>query len=209
MALSNNRGAWVSLSSTTINVYDSLVSSSAHSGGITAGGNVVAQILQNEFYTLIPNSSSYITSYEIIIQNPSKVVIRGYIETSPGIGYSPYSWVSQQEPYHYYNSNGTSLVSSTVENIGGINHRVFTVYGSTRQVRDSAGTVRATVGVGTLIACRDSTTGVTYGDHMLFYLKKVSSNWVDIIPSGLGSSTYGFVDMGMAIGVFPATRQIR
>jgi hypothetical protein len=179
-----------------------------HVGGSTPGGNVVAEILQNEFYTLIPNSSFYITSYEIIIKNPNNKVIHGYIETSPGYTFPNYSWVAQQEPYHYYNSNGTTLVASASENIGGITHRIFTVYGSARPYRDSSGASKGTIAVGTKLAARDSTTGVTYGDHMLFYKKKVGTGaWTDVVSSG--SSTYGFVDLGMAAGVFPATCQIR
>jgi hypothetical protein len=186
-----------------------MVSSPAHTGGYTVGGTVVAQIMPDEFYTLIPNDSAYITSFEVIVQNPSKVVIHGYIETSPGTTLGNYAWAASQEPYHYYNSNGTSLVSSTVQNISGVNYRIFTVYGSTRTVRDSSGVVKTTVGVGTKLAALDSTTGVTYGDHMLFYLKQVGGvGACQTLVSG-GSSTYGFVDMGMAIGVFPTTRQIR
>lgn len=53
MALSNTRCAWVNRSSTTFPVYDDLVHSSIHTGGVTAGGNIIGHIYPNEFYTLI------------------------------------------------------------------------------------------------------------------------------------------------------------
>jgi hypothetical protein len=208
MSLSNSRAAFVSLSTARIPVYDGWKQSSVHVGGTTPGGNVVAEILKDEFYTLIPNPTANLTSYTIIIQNPSKQIIRGNIETSPGYTLPNHAWVAQQHPYHFYNSNGTTLVASATEVIGGVTHRIFTVHGSARNYRDSGGTIRGTIPVGAKLAARDSTTGVTYGDHMLFYKKKIGTGaWQDVVSGG--SSTYGFVDLGMAVGAFPASRQIR
>lgn len=208
MALSNSRCAWVNKSTSNIPVYDGWQASSAHVGGQTVGGNKIGEIYPNEFYTLIPNPTPNFTSYIIIFQDPNKVERKGNIETSYGTTLGNYAWVSGQEPYHYFNSNGTTLVASATETISGTTYRIFTVYGTARNYKDSGGTDRGTLAVGTKLATLESTTGVTYGGYMLFYKKKVGTGaWTDLVSGG--SSTYGFVDLGLNIGSFPNNRTIR
>jgi hypothetical protein len=209
MAFSNSRVAWVNRSSSNIPVYEKTVSSQAHTGGITAGGAQIGTIYPNEFYTLIPNPENppftvnYITSYQIIFRDGSGVQKTGYIETSPGYTLGEYGWVSSQEPYHYFNSNGSSLVSSATESISGVTYRIFTVQKAVTY-RNSAGTSQGTLAVGTKLATDQSTTGQTYGGYMLFKKKKVGSGaWQDLVSGG-----YGFVDLGLSQGSMPNNRAI-
>lgn len=127
-----SRQALVNRSGTQIPVYEKTVRSGAHTGSLTAGGAQIGVIYPNEFYTIIPDESPYITCYRIIFQNPNGTQAEGYIETSPGYTLPDYAWAQYQEPYHYYNSNGSTLVSAAREMIGGTSYYIFTVYGSAR-----------------------------------------------------------------------------
>jgi hypothetical protein len=209
MAFSNSRVAWVNRSTSNIPVYEKTVSSGAHTGGVTAGGTQIGTIYPNECYTLIPNPENppftvnYVTCYQIIFRDGNGVEKKGYIETSPGYTLGEYGWVSSQEPYHYFNSNGSSLVNSATENIGGVTYRIFTVQKAVTY-RNSSGASQGTLAVGTKLATDQSTTGQTYGGYMLFKKKKVGSgSWQDLI-----GSTYGFVDLGLSQGSMPNGRAI-
>lgn len=210
MAFENQRAAWVNRSSTQIPVYEKLVPSKGHVGGITAGGAQIGKISSNEFYTLIPNPENppftynYMTSYQIIFRHGNSTEKKGYIETQPsGITYPLAAWVSSQEPYHYFNSNGSSLVSSAAESISGTTYRIFTVK-KVVTYRNRAGTSQGTLAVGTKLATMQSTTGQTYGGYMLFSKKKIGTgSWQDLVSGG-----YGFVDLGLSKGSEPVTRAI-
>ena len=210
MAFSNSRVAWVNRSNTQIPVYEKTVSSQGHVGGVTAGGTQIGKIFPNEFYTLIPNPENppftynNVTSYQIIFRDGNGAEKRGYIETQPnGITNPMAAWLSSQEPYHYFNSNGSSLVSSATESIGGTTYRIFTVKKAVTY-RNSAGTSQGTLAVGTKLATAQSTTGQSYGGYMVFSKKKVGTgNWQDLVSGG-----YGFVDLGLSQGSEPATRAI-
>jgi len=209
MALDNQRVAWVNCSNTQIPVYGSLVKSMGHVGGQTPGGTQVGAIFKNEFYTLIPQPTSIqspnkLTWFEIIFRNGSGVERRGYIETNPGGVSNPTaSWVNSQEPYHYLNSNGSSLVNSASETIGGVSYRIFTVKKAITY-RNSSGASQGTLAVGTKLATRQSGTGSAYGGHMLFTKKKVGTgSWQDVASGGAG-----YVNLGLSLGSEPATRAI-
>lgn len=210
MAFSNSRVAWINRSSSKIPVYEKTVSSQAHTGGVTAGGTQIGTIYQNEFYTLVPNPENppftvnYITSYQIIFRDGNGAQKTGYIETQPnGVSNPMAPWYNSQEPYHYFNSDGSSLVSSATETIGGTSYRIFTVKKAVTY-RNSAGTSQGTLAVGTKLATTQSTTGQTYGGYMLFSKKKVGSGaWQDLASGG-----YGFVDLGLSQGSMPNTRAI-
>ena len=212
MAFENQRVAWVNRSSTNIPVYNSLVSSGAHVGGVTAGGGSAGAIYPNEFYTLVPNpenppfSYNNVTSYKIIFRNGSGNQTVGYIETNPGGYTNPMAaWLSSQEPYHYFNSNGSTLVSSASETISGSTYRIFTVNKAVTY-RNSAGVSQGTLAVGTKLATNQSTTGETYGGYMVFHKKKVGTgSWQNLVSG----SDYGFVDLGLSQGSEAATRAIR
>lgn len=212
MAYFPSRQALVNRSGSNIPVYEKIVRNGAFTGGITAGGERIGTIYPNEFYTIIPDPDSmYITSYEIVFQDPNGNETHGFIETSEG--YSPgvhtsYAWADYQEPYHYYNSNGSTLVSSTIETIDDTSYRVFTVNGSARKYykptdyKNSVGTLP----VGTKLATRESTTGQHLQGCMLFAKKKLpGGSWQNLIAGG----TYGFVDLGLSVGSFPSNRPIR
>lgn len=204
--LENARYAVVNLSTTQIPVYSSLVESQAHVGGKTAGGTVVGKIYKNEFYTLIPNDSMYITSFKIYFRDGNGNCRYGYIETSPGYTLDDYAWKAQQHPYHYYNSSGSALTASEQSvPINGIVHRVFTV---ARDVtyRAPNGTVLGTISAGMELLTRASTTGVTYPGYMIFYYKgnpgsahtKMNANY-----------DYAFVDLDLKNGSMPNNRAIK
>lgn len=201
----NWRQALVNRSGTRIPVYEKLVSAEGYTGGITAGGTKIGEIYPGEFYTIIPNESQYITSYEIVFQNPNGVQTKGYIETARISTYPAYEWGEYQEPYHQYNSNGTSLVAAAREVISGTNYYIFTVHGSARPYRNRAGVLLGNLPVGTKLATTCSTTGQTYGGYMLFDKKKLpNGSWQDLTSNG-----YGFVDLGLNVGSFPSNRPIR
>lgn len=208
MYLTNTRHAIVNRSSSQISVYEKLVSSGAHTGGVTAGGTRIGIIYPNEFYTLIPNPDNppaqinYITSYKIVFRNGNGVQRTGYIETSPGYTLGAYAWAKNQEPFHYYNSNGSALVASTTETIGGSTFRIFTVKKAVTY-RNPSGTSQGTLAVGTKLATNQSTTGQTYNGYMYFAKKKTGSTWTDLCSSG-----YGFVDLGLSQGAMPSDRAI-
>lgn len=204
MALENSRYAVVNRSSSRIAVYGSLISSGGHVGGLTAGGTKVGEIYPNEFYTVVPNSSPYITSFKIIFRNGNGNQTTGYIETNPDGYTNPMaSWYNSQEPYHYYNSNGSSLDGSAKETINSTTYRIFTVKKAVTY-RNSGGTSQGTLAVGTKLATTQSTTGQSYSGYMLFSKKKVGTgSWQDLTSGG-----YGFVDLGLGLGSEPSTRAI-
>lgn len=206
MGIYNTRYAAVNLSSTTINVYETLVRSERHTGSVTAGGAVIGKIYPNEFYIVTPNESPYWTHFRIFFRDASGQGRYGYIETSPGVTLDDYSWNAYQYPYHYYNTSGNGLVESekTVP-INGVVHRVFT---AARNVayRSPNGDPLGTIPAGTQLACQSSTTGQTYTDYMVFYYKKNSGgSWTKMNAT----VDYAFVDLDIENGSMPYNRAIR
>ena len=204
MALENGRYAVVNLSSTKIPVYEKLVHGEIHTGGVTAGGKVIGHIHPNELYAIIPNDSYYITSFKICFLDGNNKTRYGYIESSLGITLGDYAWKAKQEPYHFYNSNGSKLVSSTKTTIAGNTYRVFTVKKTAKCV-DPNGDGLPNISPGTQLACKSSTTGKTYPGYMVFYYKRSSKNspWVKI-----GSNDYAFVNLFSAFTTMPNNRAI-
>lgn len=86
-----SRQALVNRSSTKIPVYAKTVRSEVHTGALTAGGEQIGTIYPNEFYTIIPQDSPYITCYRIVFRTPGGVQAEGYIETSPGLTLGDYA----------------------------------------------------------------------------------------------------------------------
>lgn len=206
LAYFSSRQALVNRSSTTFPVYEKTVHSDGHTGGLTAGGAQIGVIYPNEFYTIIPQDSPYITCYRIIFQNPNGLQAEGYIETSPGLTLGDYAWAQYQEPYHYYNSDGSALVKAARESIGGTSYYIFTVYGSPRNYLNPAGKDLGVLSIGTKLATTCSTTGKTFGGYMLFAKKKPpGGSWQNLVAGG----THGFVNLGLASGSFPSNRHIR
>ena len=202
--IENYRVAYVNRSSTNIPVYEKFVQNSLFNQNVTAGGAQIGTITPNEFYTLIPNSSFYQTSWQIVFRH-NGVKLNGFIESSKGITLGNQPWAATQEPYHYYNSNGTTLVNSATETISGTTYRIFTVNKAV-SYRNPNGTSQGSLAVGTKLATYESTTGQTYPDHMLFRLKKTSGgSWANLVSGG----TYGFVDLGFTLGSSPSARAIR
>ncbi len=212
MSLSNRRYAIVNRSDESIPVYEKLVSSEGHYGSITVGGEQIGEIPPGGFYTLIPNPEnppftvSNLTSFEIIFLDYNGKVSHGFIETSPATTYPDYAWHAYQEPYHYYNSDGSGLVASKKETIDGKTYRVFTVCNKSPMYRSPSGKVQGYLAIGTKLATLESTSGVTYGDHMAFYRKKTSGGSWQPLVSG---ADYGFVDLFMTEGVTPDVRCIQ
>lgn len=204
MSIENVRYAVVNRSSYYIPVYSSLVESQIHTGGKTAGGTRIGRIYPKEFYTIIPNASYYVTSFKIWFRDGDGVVRYGYIETSEGDTLDDYPWLSAQEPFHYYNSNGSNLVAAETATISGNTYRVFTVKNHPAKTKKSNGEDGPILPVGTKIATNCSTTGSSYHGHMLFRKMKSGSSWVNI-----GSESYVFVDLGMSYGTMPDSRNIR
>lgn len=202
MALTNSRIAYMNRSSTNIPVYSSLVHSMAHTGGVTVGGNELGKIYPDECYTVIPNDSYYITSFEIIFRDKNGNEARGFIETSPGFSLDDYGWVRYQEPYHYYNSNGTKLISAQTTTLDGKTQYLFTVKKAV-SYRNRSGTNQGTLAVGTQLATDTSATGQTYGSHMVFNKKNTGSGWVNLCSDG-----YGFVNLGFSVGSKATNRAI-
>ncbi len=207
MAITNTNHALVNRSNTYIPIYNKLVQSQAHTGNVTAGGDLIGRVYPNEFYVVLKNSSSNVTSFKILFRDGDGKQMAGYIETSPGVTMDDYAWVKYQEPYHYYNSNGSALVSAAKETIDGKSYRVFTVVGSSRNCKDRDGNNVYMLPEGTRLATSASTTGQSHMSYMIFYKKilPTQASWNDLIP-GEG---YGFVDLGISIGTMPDSRPIR
>lgn len=206
LAYFGSRCALVNRSGTTIPIYEKIVRNGCFTGGVTVGGAQIGVIYPNEFYTIIPDESPYITSYQIVFQNPSGEQAKGYIETSYGYTLGDYAWAQYQEPYHYYNSNGSTLVPAARESIGGTSYYIFTVHGSPRNYVNPAGKDLGVLSIGTKLATTCSTTGKTFGGYMLFAKKKPpGGSWQNLVAGG----TYGFVNLGLASGSFPSNRHIR
>lgn len=202
--IENYRAAYVNRSSTSIPVYEKFVANPLYTGNTSAGGSQIGTIDPGEFYTLIPNSSFYQTSWKIVFRQAG-VKLTGVIESSKGYTLGNHPWAATQEAYHYYNSNGSSLVSSATETINGTSYRIFTVNKAVTY-RNPSGTSLGTLAVGTKLATNESTTGQTYSDYMLFRMKKPSGgSWANLVSGG----TYGFVDLGFLLGSTPSARAIR
>ncbi len=206
MGIQNTRYAAVNLSSITFNVYETLVRSQIHVGGVTVGGEIVGKIYPNEFYIVIPNDSPYVTSFRIYFRDGNGQGRFGYIETSHGTTLDDYAWNAHQHPYHYYNTSGNGLVESeqTVPINGNI-HRVFKV---ARDVtyRAPNGNLLGTISAGMELACRSSSTGQSYTDHMIFYYKRTPpGTWTKMHAT----VDYAFVDLDIENGSMPYNRAIR
>lgn len=193
MALEDTRTAFVNRSSTSIPVYSTLVHSSYHTGGVTPGGTELGKIYPDECYTVVPHGTNC-TYHEIIFRDKAGDEATGYIETSSGYTMGQYDWVEYQEPYHYYNSNGSTLVNAKTATINGKKQYVFTVKKSV-SYRNPQGVSQGKLSVGTQLATNSSTTGERYGSHMVFNYKNTGSGWRDLCSGG-----YGFVDLGFDLG---------
>lgn len=134
---------------------------------------------------------------------------KGYIERLPqGYTWPEAGWVAYQEPFHFYNSNGSTLSASQTLTLRGVTYRVFTVKKSV-EYRKPSGALISSLPVGTLLLTTQSTTGNTYAGHMIFNKWKSASggvsagSWFDLCDDG-----YAFVDLGLAQGSEPSTRAI-
>ncbi len=194
-----SRCAYVNRSGKTITVYKTAVND--------AGSGVVGYIKPGDFY-IVPNFSevNYPVSHGVWIHGSGGSIIKGVIITYPG-GYAA-DWLSYQEPYHYYNSNGSSLSTAAKETINGTRYTIFTVAKAARTYRKSGGSLMPdTLPIGTKLAVNSQTTiGQSYPEYMLFNKKKLpGGSWQDLIPN----EGYGFVDLGLRVGCTPSTRPIR
>lgn len=203
MALSQSRIAFVNRSSTNIPVYDGTVQSQVHAGGSTAGGNLIGHIYPDECYTVIPDNPNC-SLYRIIFRDMYGDEAIGFIESSPGYTLGDHAWVEYQEPYHYYNSNGSSLISASTETIYGDLQYIFTVKKEV-SYRNRNGANMGTLPVGTKLATDTSYTGQTYGSHMVFNMKNEGNGWVALCDDSYG---YGFVDLGFNVGSKATNRAI-
>ena len=197
--------AWVNTSGYTIPVY-SRCDIVRPGGSYGAGGEQIGTLYPNEFYCTAPRDTSAqnVDYAKIYFRNSSGNMQLGYIEPQPnGIatGYEP--WYSNQSHYVNYNSNGSSLVYSSSENICGIDYRIFTVKKKV-EVRYPSGAFWTNLEVGTKLATYESTTGVNYHGHMVFHKYKSpnSNSWYSLCGN------YGFVDLGLSIGSEPNSRAI-
>ena len=128
------------------------------------------------------------------------------IETSPGSTLGYYSWRDSQEPYHYFNSNGSTLVNPpATQSINGIRYNIFTVKKSgCRAVTTGNSLVNSSLPIGTLLATNECTVGATNDTYMYFnYYKIPGMSWASISPSA-----GGFVDLQLVKGNMPTDRAI-
>jgi peptidoglycan hydrolase-like protein with peptidoglycan-binding domain len=176
LSFGNNGIVYVNRSGTNIPVYETLVSDGIHVAGITAGGAIIGYIPSDGFYSSSPHSDSpYITSFGVITGDDNGNVIRGYIETSQGVTLGDYPWLSTQEAFYEYNSNGSILLNSlpTAENIHGESYRIFTAK-KYLDCRTLEGDILPRIRPGTKLATRSSVSGEVRPFLMKFSFKKVS-----------------------------------
>lgn len=83
----------------------------------------------------------------------------------------------------------------------------FTIKSSVTAI-NSTGSQSITLPVGYQVATDQSTIGVNNPNRMLFKYYRTSSNgtWKEFFPNN--TKTYGFVDLGFAIGSMPKTRPV-
>jgi len=206
MAYFQYRQALVNRSGTTIPVYEKTVRSSYHAASITAGGAQIGEIKPNDFYVLLPNDVSSVTCYRVIFRNYNGKQAAGYIETCPAYTYDDYAWAKYQEPFQYYNSNGSTLVKAAQSTIDGKTYYTFTITGASLNYLNPDGKSQGYLPAGTRLATTSSTVGQTYEGYMVFYKKKFPQRaWQNLITGG----TYGFVNLGLANGASPSNRPIR
>lgn len=205
MAIENVNCIYVNNSNSYIPVYSSLVESQIHVGGHTAGGTQIGKIYPKEFYTLIANSSHYTTNFKIVFRNSSGQKATGYIETSKGYTLDYYGWVNRQDPYHFLNSNGSTLVNATTVNIPGASGNPYYVFTVKKKVAciDPNGHALDSLSVGTKIATNSSTPGESNKHYMCFDYIKKNGTWTK-----LAGSSHGFVNVGYHIGTMPSDRAI-
>ncbi len=201
-----SRGAYVNMSGYSIDVYDSLVQSSIHAGGRTAGGTKIGTIYQFEYYIVLTNKTDYTTYYEILFRNSNGGTSSGYIEICKGETLGDKPWASLQEPYMYYNSNGGSLVKSSAQTIDGLSGcRIFTVQHSDIYYCDpDTREILGYLSKGTKIATRSSAVGNTYHWCMLFNKIQVNGTWKNLVSG----KDHGFVFLGLPFGSMPSNRAI-
>lgn len=207
MALVQANCAWINRSGSIIPVYGSLGSYVGHYG---AGGEQIGSIYPNEMFTTQMGASYSQPYYTIRFRNRNGATATGYIETLPnGYTHDEAPWVPYQEPYHYYNSNGSALVSSASVTTGGKTYRKFTLTKSLRCI-DRNGANAKYLPAGTLLLTDESTVGQSNPSYMIF--KKCNTSgvdngvWSDLYNDSYG---YGFVDLGFVHGSEPSTRPIR
>jgi hypothetical protein len=208
MSLTNSRNAWVNRSNTTIPVWGSLVPSpnGIHPGGLTAGGVQLGAINPNDFYTTVPHGTQA-TYREVRFRSNLGHNQPAYIETHPGTGMgNTFAWVASQEPYHRWNSNGSTLVTAPVLAISGGNFYQFIVTGGESYIVNSAAVNQGTLPIGTQIATDRATVGQTLPNFMYFRYIRRNGVWEDFFNSG---DRHAFVDLGIANGVSPSTRRLR
>ena len=203
----------INRSSTDIPVYEKLVESQAHAGGVTAGGNTIGYINPNDTYTRSQHiDSGYVTSFGVTIHDSEKGLKQGYIETILTYTDPEYPWVQYQEPFHLYNSNGSSLIASeNTEIIKGALYRIFTTKKELDR-RNSSGVPLERLPAGTRLAVNYSIAGRSWPNYMCFdyyyqgFWRGVGNHYVD--DNGNDVDEGGFVDLGLQHGARANNRAI-
>lgn len=211
--LALNATVMVNRSGTRIPVYSTVVQSEIHTGGVTAGGTIIAYIEPNSFYTrwkYYPNT--YVTCLAVNVAGSNNTRLEGFIEPNRGVTLGDYAWEQYQEPFHYYNSNGSSLVSSATETINGTTYRVFTVTRNLPYVNcdnEPQGVIEA----GMKLATRGSIAGQRNPNYMRFSYYGFRDMWIRLYDyvdiNGNIVEEDGYVDLGYEYGASPSTRAIR
>lgn len=204
----------VNRSNTRIPVYADLVPSQIHTGGNTAGGEIVGYIEPGDFYTRWSSlPGSYVTSLVVTIADAQKGIINGYIDPSRGVTLDDYEWEQYQEPFHLYNADGTSLVSpAETEMINGKKHYIFELTKFLDYV-NSQNVYQGKLAPGTKIALDSCTAGATNPNYICFAYYKIRDIWepaydyIDI--NGNTVEQDGFIDLGFQYGADPAHRAIK
>lgn len=199
--------------SESIPVYAELVPSGIHSGGTTAGGDIIGYIKPNDFYTCwIALPDTHVYCYSVLIAHEQKGVIRGYIDPSCGVDFDDQPWAVQQGLFANYNSNGTGLVGDVpTETIDGKTYKIFTVKRQLDYLSDE-GVYQGTIGPNTKIAVLDGDPGSSNPNYICFHYYDLNGTWEsaydywDVNDNLI--KTYGFIDLGYQYGAEPANRAI-
>ena len=204
--------AWVNMSGTNIPVWGTL---GDDYGFVMGEGTQIGSIYPNEFYVTVipadyananPNQAIYSPYKEIRFRNSSGAMATGYINVYPqGATYPEATWLQYQEPYHYYNSNGSTLVKNTATSINGKTCYVFSIAKAVTYLDPSGSTLGTFQAAGAKLATTSSTTGSTNKGYMFFdfYQPGGTGTWQTNNSKGI------FVDLGLNLGSEPANRAIR
>lgn len=155
--------------------------------------------------------------YEVIAPDAEGKLVHGYtseIIVNDGLADQRYPWADLQGLFADWNSDGTSLASSTSVTIKGADYRIFTLAHGTAWVSGADGKVSASglLQKGQEIALSESAgcgKRWPYRINAKYWRNPGESEWHPFVNRKTGNEVSAFVDMGLQFGNLPGNRFLR